>query len=733
MVARQKKGNKTAPATSDCVSKFDDAIALFLQLEAGDAQGFENFSHELESVADSKTLDPKIARLIMSAKERIDNAIQGGTVEAEKALAETSRLLQVASDIRESELQKLEQDGPEPASAAILMDDKITAALFDGGATPVFVPMPAEQNSVVESLPAEADRELLTEFITESRELLETSESALLVLESNPEDLESVNAVFRAFHTVKGTSGFLGLQMASELAHLAESLLSRIRKKEVRLVGGYADLALRSLDMLKKIVDSVEFALKGAPLRRPDGYEDLKRVLSDPENAGVSEKISAESSPIHEPVQTQPEQTFDGSNQKEPQASERKESFARQSTEFESSIRVNTVRLDRLIDMVGELVIAQSMVAQDRRLIEANSHELLRKVTHAGKIVRELQDLSMSLRMVPLRGTFQKIQRVVRDLARKSGKSVELYIDDAETEIDRHMVDILNDVLVHMARNAIDHGIELPDEREKCGKSRIGAVRLTAFQSGGSVVVEIKDDGRGLVREKILQKAIDAGLVDSDKTISDNEVYNLIFAPGLSTSEKITDVSGRGVGMDVVRKGVEALQGRVEIDSEPGSGSTFTVRLPLTLAITDGMLVRVGGERYIIPTISIHLCFRPQPESLSTVSGRGELVMLRGELMPVFRLHRLLNIQGAIEDPVKGLLVVVGDEERRCALLVDELLDQQQVVAKSLTKAMGKIPGVSGGAILGDGQVGLILDPGEVIAQARQPSDLFSYPGGAAA
>jgi two-component system chemotaxis sensor kinase CheA len=358
---------------------------------------------------------------------------------------------------------------------------------------------------------------------------------------------------------------------------------------------------------------------------------------------------------------------------------------------------------------------------------------LLRKVTQAGKIVRELQDLSMSMRMVPLRGTFQKMQRVARDLARKSGKSIDLITDDGETEIDRHMVETLNDVLVHMVRNAIDHGIEPQEDRENSGKSRTGTVRLTAFHSGGTVVVEIRDDGRGLDREKILRKAISAGLVDSDKALSDNEVYNLIFAPGLSTAETITDVSGRGVGMDVVRRGIEALHGRIDINTAIGGGSTFTVRLPLTLAITDGMLVRVGLERYIIPTISIHLCFRPTAEALSTISGKGEMVMLRGELMPIFRLHRLFGIRSAIEDPVRGLLVVVGDQERRCALLVDELLGQQQVVAKSLTKAVGKIPGVSGGAILGDGQVGLILDPGEVLAQARQATSHYGSYGRPAA
>jgi two-component system, chemotaxis family, sensor kinase CheA len=761
MSARPKKTQKTS-AKNIPAATFDDAVALLLQLEPGDMDGFQRLSDTLEAVASAKGTDSSVAKLVRSAKEQMDKLIQGETNDTEEVLIEASRLLDAASNAQESALQNSDESRTEaqaaaPTASAAQNDAPKAAARIDvapvvqvesRAAAPAAshpaaeANLPVEEISAVESLPADADPDLLTEFVMESRELLESSETALLALENNSADFESVNTVFRAFHTVKGTSGFLGLRSASEMAHLAESLLSRIRNKEIRLVGGYADLALRSLDMLKKIVNSVESALRGAPLEKPAGYEDLKIVLADPEGAGISEQIPDEEAiapteqdqaltePVNETLEIKKDALSEESssiNVNPPDAPvvAKKQAVAQRDGEFESSIRVNTARLDRLIDMVGELVIAQSMVAQDRRLFEEHCHELLRKVTHAGKIVRELQDLSMSMRMVPLRGTFQKMQRVARDLARKSGKSVELVTDDGETEIDRHMVDILNDVLVHMVRNSIDHGIEPQDDREKCGKNRTGTVRLMAFHSGGSVVVEIHDDGRGLNREKILQKAISVGLVDPEKQLSDNEVFNLIFAPGLSTSEKLTDISGRGVGMDVVRKGVEALHGRIDINTAPGVGCIFTVRLPLTLAITDGMLVRVGRERYIIPTISIHLCFRPKPESLSTVTGRGELVMLRGELMPIFRLHRLFDIDAAIEDPVQGLLVVVGDEERRCALLVDELLGQQQVVAKSLTKAVGKIPGVSGGAILGDGQVGLILDPGEVAAQARQTPGLY--------
>jgi len=747
MTVRKKRTRKASSPSLPSMT-FDDALALLIRLEPSDMSGFKQLSEALQSVIDGGSLDQGVIELIKEARAQIDRLIQGEVTDVEDVLVETSRLLELASNAREAGALHAEPiEGPAPiASEPLSAPKQQTQSEPAKDTTPAAplkteTPHPMEESQASDALPADADPDLLKEFTAESRELLEKSEVALLALENNPDDADAVNTVFRAFHTVKGTSGFLGLKSISELAHHAESLLSRIRNKEIRLVGGYADLALRSVDMLKKAVASVEDALRGAPLTIPEGYAELQSMLADPEAAGISEELPAVDLPEREIAEASSDSGMEpeagrteaqvespaavAANGNDARDIPKKQIVPHREGEFEASIRVNTARLDKLINMVGELVIAQSMIPLDHHLLEESCHDLLRKVTQAGKIVRELQDLSMSMRMVPLRGVFQKMQRVARDLSRKSGKSVELVTDDGETEIDRHMVDILNDVLVHMVRNAIDHGIESQEEREAAGKSRTGTVKLAAFHSGGSVVVEIRDDGRGLNREKILRKAIAAGLVDPDKSLSDNEIYNLIFAPGLSTSETITDVSGRGVGMDVVRQGVESLHGRIEINTAPGAGSTFTVRLPLTLAITDGMLVRVGTERYIIPTISIHLCFRPTPESLSTVAGRGELVMLRGELMPIFRLHRLFGIRSAIEDPAQGLLVVVGDEDRRCALLVDELLGQQQVVAKSLNQAVGKIPGVSGGAILGDGQVGLILDTSEVTAQARKAPGMY--------
>ncbi|MDQ2643051.1 MAG: chemotaxis protein CheA, partial [Myxococcota bacterium] len=397
----------------------------------------------------------------------------------------------------------------------------------------------------------------------------------------------------------------------------------------------------------------------------------------------------------------------------------------------ETSVRVRTDRLDKLIDMVGELVIAQSMLNQVPQTSQARDPDLHRKVAHCGKIVRELQDLSMSLRMVPLRPTFQKLTRIVRDVAKKSGKEIQFVSTGDDTEIDRNMVDVIAEPLIHMVRNAADHGVEPKAARLSAGKPAQGTVRIAAYHSSGSVVIDLSDDGGGLNKERILSKAVQKGLVEPNKSLSEQEIFQLIFLPGFSTQESVTDISGRGVGMDVVRKNIESLKGKIEISSEVGKGTKFSIRLPLTLAITDGMLVRVGADRYVIPTVNITMNFQPEPRQISTVHGKGEVILLRGELIPLFRLYRIFRVPNAVEDPTQGLVVVLRQGNQSCGILVDELLGQQQVVAKTLGAALGPVPAVSGGAILGDGRVGLILDPDSLIALARdshlksqKPNDL---------
>ncbi len=575
------------------------------------------------------------------------------------------------------------------------------------------------------TIPDDADLALLGDFIAESREGMAGAEAALLELEANPEDLEAINTVFRAFHTVKGTAAFMGLDRLAEFAHHAESLLSRVRDRELPYTQAVANLSLRSNDVLGEFLDAIEKSVHAhEPIALPRDYADLMHDLLnvDAVLAGIATRTVAAAAPTSEsaaPVATTAAAASASSSA--PVLVQRAADAVRGGvkTEADLSVRVRTDRLDRLIDMVGELVIAQSMIAADPAVTAIGQHDLVKKVSHAGKIMRELQDLSMSMRMVPLKSTFQKLTRLVRDVALKAGKVVELVTDGEETELDRNMVDAIADPLVHMVRNAVDHGVEGPADRERAGKPRAGRVKLAAFQQGGSVIVELRDDGRGLNRDRILAKAIEKGLVSANHSLTDSEINALIFAPGFSTAETVTDISGRGVGMDVVRRNIESIRGRIDIQSVLGQGTTFQIRLPLTLAVTDGMLVRVADERYIVPLTSISLSFRPEPDMLSTIPPNGEVVMLRGEVLPVVRLHQMFGIPNAVTNPSEAILMIVGDGAQRVALLVDQLLGQQQVVAKALGDGVGEIPGISGGAILSDGRVGLIIDVARMTSLAR--------------
>jgi two-component system chemotaxis sensor kinase CheA len=701
----------------------DDAATLLLQLEPGDLDDLARLREALTTLVFENrvpiTAQPHVARAA-----RLLGTITDGTADTPAAvLTDVSRAIEAAMSTT---------DALEAAAtlATPLHSAAVTPRASAAPAAPVpapVAPVEAVDDPSLDVLPDDTDLDLLGDFLTESMESLTAAESALLELEADPSHEEAINTVFRAFHTVKGTSAFLGLGRIAAFAHEAESLLSRVRDGEIGYTRACAELSLASRDMLMALLDAVRdaAALEGTavrPLRVPPGYHALLDALAtyDPahEPAIAPRMTESPSAAVRaaEPVApvasvakvapvAAPEATAPASRTGAPAN--------------DATIRVRTDRLDRLIDMVGELVIAQSMIAGDSELDQRVQHELTRKITHAGKIVRELQDLSMSMRMVELRPTFQKLARVVRDTAVKAGKEVAFTVTGDDVEIDRQLADLLGDPLVHMVRNAVDHGVERPDERVASGKARTGQVRLQAYHASGNVVVELIDDGRGLHREKIVAKAIEKGLIESDKGMSDSEVFNLIFAPGFSTAEKVTDISGRGVGMDVVRRNLEAIRGRIDITSAPGRGTTFAIRLPLTLAVTDGMLVRVGQERFVVPTTNIHMSFRPEPGMLSTVVGKGEVVLLRGELMPIVRLHALFGVPDAVRSPVEGLLMIVGDAERRTALLVDELLGQQQVVAKTLGESLGKVPGISGGAILGDGRVGLILDVGETVALAQ--------------
>ena len=322
------------------------------------------------------------------------------------------------------------------------------------------------------------------------------------------------------------------------------------------------------------------------------------------------------------------------------------------------------------------------------------------------------------MRMVPLKSTFQKMARLVRDVSTKAGKKVRLEVSGEETELDKTVIEEIGDPLVHIIRNSVDHGIEPQDERIAKGKPAEGLVRLNAFHKGGNIIIEIEDDGKGLCKDKLLKKAIEKGLVEESASLSDQQIYNLIFAAGFSTAEKVTDISGRGVGMDVVKKNVDRLRGKVDITTVEGKGTKISIKLPLTLAIIDGMIVQVGDEKYIIPMLSIEESIRPSKEQISTVQQRGEMLSIRGNLLPIVRLHNLYNVKPKKTNPWEALILIVEGEGQRCGVLVDDLLGQQQIVIKSLGEQFRNVRSVSGSAILGDGHVSLILDVGGIMNMA---------------
>ncbi|GAB4243012.1 MAG: chemotaxis protein CheA [Acidobacteriota bacterium] len=716
------------------VDRVNEILARLVQLDPKDGSEIEAVREMLLQCARDEAVDDRIRTLCAEAILKLDDLLYVDDADPGEVIESVAELLEQAIGL---DLEGETGQGTASGEALIQPAPPGERATSVGaGGTDAGPEENVEAFSAVpfmNHLPENAEIDLLQDFVTESFELIDAAEASLLALEADPDDAESVNTVFRAFHTIKGTAGFLGLTSIKELAHRAESLLSRIREGEIRYSGGYADLALRSVDMIKALVEGVEGALSGHPLEKPGGFDELYRLLEAPEKFGISEAAGPSRPTAARPagdgrddrseeLRGSPGSAGGGDRTETERPKEKVESAGasvQRPSSGELSVRVRTDRLDRLIDMVGELVIAHSMVAQDETVQSGKYQDLARKASQVGKIVRELQDLSMALRMVPLKPTFQKMNRLVRDLAVKAGKKVTLVTHGEDTEIDRNMVDVLRDPLVHMVRNAVDHGIEPPEERAQKGKPEEGTLLLQAYNSGGNVVVELRDDGRGLNREKIVEKAIQRGLIESAAGMSDSEVYNLIFMPGFSTADRVSEVSGRGVGMDVVKRNIEALRGRIEVESEWGKGCSFKLILPLTMAITDGMLVQVGEERYIIPTVSIVKTFRPEADQLSTVAGKGEMVLLRGELLPLYRLHRFFSIGGAVTDPCAGLLVIIASGQTKYALLVDELVGQQQVVAKSLGKAVGKVTGISGAAILGDGRVGLILDTVELASLAR--------------
>ncbi len=392
-----------------------------------------------------------------------------------------------------------------------------------------------------------------------------------------------------------------------------------------------------------------------------------------------------------------------------------------------SSIRVSVEKVDQLINLVGELVITQAMIEQRAGSLDPVLHEkLMSGISQLTRNTRDLQESVMSIRMMPMDFVFSRFPRMVRDLATKLGKKVEFVTSGAATELDKGLIERIVDPLTHLVRNSIDHGIEMPDVRKAAGKSETGRLFLSASHQGGSIIIEVSDDGGGLNRDRILAKARQNGLPLSDN-MTDAEVWQLIFAPGFSTAEQVTDVSGRGVGMDVVKRNITAMGGTVDIRSAKGFGTTISISLPLTLAILDGMLIQTGEEVYILPLGFVLESLQPAPEDVKEISGKGRVIKVRGEFLPLIPLYQIFDIAPRFTDPCQGILVIVETEGKKACLFVDELVGQQQVVVKNLESNYRKVTGISGATILGDGGVSLILDVTALVRSSRQLVDESNF------
>jgi two-component system, chemotaxis family, sensor kinase CheA len=649
-----------------------------------------------------------------------------------------------------------------------------------GESAPAFDPRGAPLVAAIESAtPAATDdqlleldlaqnRELLGEFHSEAVEHLQQIEAALLVLDQQPGDREALAAMFRSFHTIKGNAGFLGLRPMHLLAHEVESLLDLARNDQLRLTQPIISEILRSRDALHTLTQQIAAALDRGQLPAEvvhiSNLIDAVRALAAAGNGSISElslasEVARASCPCHgmgfEPMSAARSAVHGrdaratwrqlgdvpaGNGSKAgntpavpsgaapdsppeadpaepgPPAASARDGRATSRAPGAATVRVSTGKLDSLMDVVGELVIVQSQLAETAR--EAAHTPLQRSLTQLGRITKELQHTALSLRMIPIKSTFQKMERLARDLARQCGKQVVFTTSGDETELDRTVVEQIGDPLVHMVRNALDHGVEPGPERVAAGKPEAGVLHLKAYHQGSSIVIELQDDGRGLDPDRIYRKALEKGVIPADAQLSREELHALIFAPGFSTAEKLTGVSGRGVGMDVVKRNIEKLRGNVEIASELGRGSVFKIKLPLTMAIIDGLVVRVGEDRFILPSTSVQMALRPAREHVSTLQGEGEVLDLRGKLVPIHRLDRRFGIPGDAAQPWDGIVVIVETAGKISALLVDEMVTKQEVVIKSLGAFMRNVRGVSGGAILGDGNIALILDPSTLLSAA---------------
>ena len=667
---------KNAPGAGVDVETVNAVFRLFHSLKgASSSFGFMN-----------------VSTVTHSAETLLDVFRQG---KAELRSEQTNILLKVIDFLRESfdSIEQYQIDEAMAASAAALKAELMAAIDALGGKAPSagvvapVLPPPAPDMQI------EITAEMKSRFATEAQEMLETAEQILLEMEKKPGmSSEKVRDAFRSVHSFKGNCGFMGLADLERLSHKMEEVLERIKDGLLPANANTVKVLLGTLDMLR---GGVEDLAKGGTGTLPDAGLMIELVGS---MLGVAKPAASALAMPAAPAPQGPAKTA-------------------APVLAQKEIRVNLDKLDVLINLVGELVIAESMVTRCPAIAQLDDERFDRAVHQLRRITADLQDVSMSVRMIPLSSTFRKMTRLVHDLSAKTGKQVKLELVGEETEVDKTVIELIGDPLVQIVRNSLDHGLELPEERRAAGKPETGTLTIEAKHESGEVWILIRDDGRGLNRDKILKKGIEQGLIQGDgPALSDEKIFSLIFEPGFSTADKVTDVSGRGVGMDVVKKNMEKMKGRIDLRSRAGQGTTVILRIPLTLAIIAGMLIRVGRSKYTIPMLTVRESFKASERQITVTPDGQEVVRVREELVPVVRLHALFKKKAALDKIEEGIIIVVEADGKPVAVFADEIIGQQETVIKGLSGYFGNVSGVSGCTILGDGEISLILDVPAVVA-----------------
>ncbi len=605
-------------------------------------------------------------------------------------------------------------------------------------------PSPATLEPVDSPFPQmEITEEMRVSFVQEGNELLQNAEQGLLLWGENPDDKDTLGDIFRHIHSFKGNCGFFGFADLEKLSHQMENILDRAKSGSRLATDTPADQLLISLDVLQQAVNNIADGKSDKIDDISSHLADLNKLLAPllgdflveegVQEDAISTAVKTQKKPVGEILIQQgaaSQQQIDSALKKQQDKidqskAEAKQPAARSKTPAKrQDIRVELGKLDNLINLIGELVIAENMLIHNPDLKGLELENFNKAGQHMSKLVRELQEMAMTIRMIPVSGLFRRMIRLVHDISVKAGKKVDLQLIGEETEIDKTVIETITDPLVHLLRNSLDHGLETPAQRTAVGKIDKGTIKLSARHEEGEVWVTIEDDGRGLNREKILEKAIIKGLIEGDGSdLSEKQINNLIFAPGFSTAAQITDISGRGVGMDVVKKNLEKIKGKIDVTSNPGQGTKITLRIPLTLAIIDGMIVRVGTTTCIVPTLSILEAYRPDMGSITITPDGEELARVRENFFPIVRLHKILDKQPDSQKLSDGILIVLEYQETRFCLFIDEILGQQQTVIKGLSDFIGNVQGVSGCTILGDGGISLILDVGSLMESASRKQD----------